>query len=87
MNPFRYKDASNNYIFDSPKQEEGTMSTSEHAATIQDLQQSLERVTDDRDRWRKIAMALADNARASATKYYARSREYIFADVFGEAEI
>lgn len=87
MNPFRFKDASNNpHVAQDLQKVVNKMSDSESQASVRDLQVSLEKMTDDRDRWRSIAHRLAENARTSATKYYGRSMDYIMNDASTEEQ-
>jgi hypothetical protein len=49
---------------------------SEIDAVIQDLQNSLTRMTEERDYWQKVATTLAQNATAHPYTYYGRSVQY-----------
>lgn len=53
---------------------------SEYDPMLTDLQQSLQRMTEDRDYWKKVATILAINAISQPHTYYGRSLEYVLAD-------
>lgn len=49
---------------------------SEYEAIINDLQTSLQRMTEERDHWQKVATTLATNAISQPYTYYGRSLDY-----------